>query len=143
MGSVKSFLKGCPSQVYILVQQPSLDEHGLSTYAPHLKTALRDPSVETKLVVGEVLGQMAGDCDELKSYIRKMCGAKETKGLHLKDATNEIKNGEVLMMIIDFSGALGSGEELDRETVLRGNGMSPASCPFASPSHPKLATHRC
>ncbi|CZR69166.1 uncharacterized protein PAC_19066 [Phialocephala subalpina] len=77
LSSAKKFLDGCQSQIYYIISQPSISLSDLSTSAPHLKSALSNPGVQSRFSVGEVVGLNASDADEIEAYIQSRCGAKK------------------------------------------------------------------
>jgi hypothetical protein len=117
--STKEFLKTCPSELYFIISQPSLSSIDLSTHSPHLKTAILNPAVKTRVVIEEVLGLSAAAGVELMEFVQEKCGAKVVEG---RDWKGERKSGESAVALLE-RGPLGFESIEQREDEMRNLGM--------------------
>ncbi|TAQ84535.1 hypothetical protein B7494_g7140 [Chlorociboria aeruginascens] len=90
---VKAFLKGCPSDLYIVVSQPSLLPSDITHNAPFLKSVFLDQGLPTRVAIPEVVGWKAEDVDDLRRFIVGECG--EPGGLNIVDGEVKDLRGDV------------------------------------------------
>lgn len=71
--TTKGFLNACPSDTYIIVSQPTVhaDDLSNSIAVPHLRKAMLDKKLRTKLGISEVVGEV--NPEELKDYLVSNC----------------------------------------------------------------------
>jgi hypothetical protein len=119
--TAKEFLKTCPSELYFIISQPSLSSVELSTHSPHLKTAISNPAVKTRIVVNEVLGLGFSDGEDLLKFVAKKCGAKLVEGRDLKSAMEQRQYEDSVVVFVERSGLQSNSPE-DREDEMRNLG---------------------
>ncbi len=73
--TTKNFLNGCPSDTYIIVSQPTVHADDLfnSRAIPHLRQAMSNRNMRTKIGISEMVGQV--DPEYLKQYLVSNCQA--------------------------------------------------------------------
>lgn len=108
METAKEFLKGCPSEVYYVIEQPDVSAAELR-WSPFLKGLSTDKELKAGVMVKEVVGMKGGEGEELVRFVEKRCG-----------------KGSVVVRKA-FSALSGAVEE--REEVLREHG----ECCYLSP----------
>ena len=76
LGTTKSLLKDCPSELYYIISQPALSSSDLSSSdsIPHIKRALQNPAVQSRFSVAEVLGLKDVKVEDLVKEIDSQCG---------------------------------------------------------------------
>jgi hypothetical protein len=73
--TTKEFLRGCPSDIYVIVSQPNLNvaDFSSSTALPRLQRFVSRNTVKTKIRVSEVIGELS--TRDLEDYLESHCGA--------------------------------------------------------------------
>ncbi|ESZ94597.1 hypothetical protein SBOR_5008 [Sclerotinia borealis F-4128] len=76
--NTKSFLSTCPSDVYIIIQQPALAVSDFSALdsIPHMKAAISDSRVKATYSVTDVIYEGGNLAEELAEHIEASCGKK-------------------------------------------------------------------
>jgi hypothetical protein len=74
--ATKDFLRTCPSDLYIIIQQPALAASDLSARGavPHLRAAIADTRVKGVYSVTDVVAEDLDVVQELESFIASSCG---------------------------------------------------------------------
>lgn len=126
--TTKSFLKDCPSELYYIISQPSLSSSDLSSSdsIPHLKRALKNPGVQSRFSVAEVLGLKDVSVQDLVKEIDSQCGGV----LGFDEVQNDawkgaLREGKRVVVTTSFDGLPALEDE--RREVLADNGISPNS----------------
>ncbi|KAK2630029.1 hypothetical protein QTJ16_000849 [Diplocarpon rosae] len=77
LSSTKQLLASCPSDIYLVLAQPSLLSSELRAYAHHLKNAASHSSVKARLSISEVVGGTVAHGGEIVDYIIRECGVQQ------------------------------------------------------------------
>ncbi|KAM3076064.1 hypothetical protein ACMFMG_006420 [Clarireedia jacksonii] len=90
--ATKDFLRTCPSDLYIIIQQPALAASDLSARGavPHLRAAIADTRVKGLYSVADVVAEDLNAVQELESFIASSCdGAKKTIVVNLDSLSTD------------------------------------------------------
>ncbi|KAI6712242.1 hypothetical protein JHW43_005218 [Diplocarpon mali] len=76
LSSTKQLLASCPSDIYLVLAQPSLLSSELRAHAHHLKNAASHHSVKTRLGVSEVVGGTVAHRGVIVDFLVRECGVQ-------------------------------------------------------------------
>ena len=97
--TAKQFLSSCPTDVYYIIQQPSVLSSDLSPSSiPNLQAALSSSAVKAKYLVSETRGLGNDVKQELLGHLRKSCGE-----MTVLDKDEPIQTAEALFSQISRS----------------------------------------
>lgn len=102
MSAALDILRECSSEIYYVIFQPSVSSSELGAHAPHLKRAIENPGVQTRLVVSEVVGLIEDEQQSLVSWIQNQCGAKLVDEEMSVEKAFKMRSGEgsVVMSVV-------------------------------------------
>jgi hypothetical protein len=124
--TTKAFLKDCPSELYYIITQPSLSSSDLESpdSIPQLKRALRNPSVQSRFSVAEVLGLSHSGVDDILRLISS-CDVLPFDDVGNGAWKQALREGNKVLVATTFD-ALPALED-ERREMLADNGSFPLS----------------
>ena len=108
LDTTKQFLSSCPTDIYYIIQQPSVLPSDLSPSAvPNLQAVLSSSAVKAKYLVSETRGLGNDVKEELLAHLRKSCGS-----VRVVDLDAEVQSTEIL------SSKISSGLQVGQKVVI-------------------------
>lgn len=135
------FLSHCPSDIYVVVQQPQVNavDYATSRAAPHLRREMDGRSIVAKTNIAKVSGSVS--TDSIQQYIEKLCGAKTVDadafselytfnrnidGTNVSAALGETSSEGPIIVRVEFKAP--SQEKSERSIELAENGVLHIFC---------------
>jgi hypothetical protein len=138
LDTTKQFLSSCPTDLYYIIQQPSVLSSDLSQSSiPNLQAALSSSAVKTKYLVSETRGLGNNVKQELLDHLRKSCGEMEVLDKDAAVQTAEalysqisrfLKDGKKVLVLRTMEELAGSRMSTQRAAML--NDIGTASVPL-------------
>jgi hypothetical protein len=124
--TTKDFLRTCPSDLYIIIQQPAVAASDLSARGavPHLKAAIKDSRVKVFYSVTDVVTDNLDIVQELDSFIASSCGQNVVSRRDVSLST--VIDGAKNIVVVDLESlstdpAVRAGELADQGKEYTGN----------------------
>ncbi|PQE32007.1 ER protein BIG1 [Rutstroemia sp. NJR-2017a WRK4] len=124
--ATKDFLRTCPSDLYIIIQQPALAASDLSAQGavPHLRAAINDPRVQVIYSVTDMVAEDLDIVQELDSFIASSCGQNvvSRRDVSLSTVIDGAKNIVVANLeSLSTDPAVRAGELADQDALINTN----------------------
>ncbi|QSZ29805.1 hypothetical protein DSL72_004323 [Monilinia vaccinii-corymbosi] len=120
--NTKNFLSTCPSDVYIIIQQPGLAASDFSAQdsVPHMRAAIADSRVRATYTVTDVIYEGRNLAEELAKHIESSCGKKvERRNNGGLESADRNSNGVIVSKFDALStGKVARAEELNDQDVM-------------------------
>ncbi|KHJ36301.1 putative atp-synthase s1 [Erysiphe necator] len=99
----KSYLSGCPSDLYYILTHPFVPVKELSNNASYLSQALKNNEFPTKILIREAVQLKADDGERIATYLEENCRSKRATGWMFNDikAQKELDSSLVISEILD------------------------------------------
>jgi len=124
--ATKDFLRTCPSDLYIIIQQPALAASDLSARGavPHLRAAIADTRVKGFYSVTDVVAENLDVVQELESFIASSCGQNVVSRMDVS-LSNVIDGAKNIIVAnlesLSTDPAVRAGELADRDAMINTN----------------------